>query len=191
MLRTLARSSLPIVSRCARIPSGLPKLPHRTFMTSPSRRLPGFTNMLSDHGAPPPPVMVKRMTDAGVELIDGLLIPRSCIFLDGRVFLWDALPPPKGGNLAHLTKEMFEMFEVVVPKPELLILGTGHSTLPVPPEIRKYLSSIGVGPIDVMDTWNACSTFNMLAEEGRRVAAALLVGSPDGSWKLSQTTPSQ
>ncbi|KAG8863836.1 hypothetical protein FRB96_007673 [Tulasnella sp. 330] len=136
--------------------------------------------MLSDHGAPPPPVMVKRMTDAGVELIDGLLIPRSCIFLDGRVFLWDASPPPKGGNLSHLTKDMFEMFEVVVPKP-----GTGPTTLPVPPEIRTYLSSIGVGPIDVMDTWNACSTFNMLAEEGRRVAAALLVGKSDGTWKIS------
>lgn len=72
---------------------------------------------------------------------------------------------------------------------ELLLFGTGKSAHLPPPKFRDYLSKVGV-QIDVMDTVsggsmhrlraltcqqrNACSTYNLLAEEGRRVAAALL-----------------
>jgi NADH dehydrogenase [ubiquinone] 1 alpha subcomplex assembly factor 3 len=69
-----------------------------------------------------------------------------------------------------------------------------------PPAIREYLREIGVH-VDVMDTVgfisqlycnvthactlqkNACSTFNLLSEEGRRVAAALLPLRPITPWK--------
>jgi NADH dehydrogenase [ubiquinone] 1 alpha subcomplex assembly factor 3 len=83
---------------------------------------------------------------------------------------------------------------------ELLLLGTGKTMSLPPPAIREYLHEIGV-QVDVMDTVsfvsqahcdvthactlqkNACSTFNLLSEEGRRVAAALLPLGPITPWK--------
>ena len=73
---------------------------------------------------------------------------------------------------------------------EILLLGTGASMSPPPQFIRDYLRSLGI-QLDFMDTVsylakqiihishdnlkrNACSTYNLLSEEGRRVAAALL-----------------
>jgi len=104
----------------------------------------------------------------------GLILPSACIFLGGRVFLWN-VPPVTGGasNWDAWNIDHFKVFEVVVPKPEILILGTGEKAIIPPPKVRQYLSSIGI-QLDIMNTWNACSTYNLLVEEGRRVAAALI-----------------
>ena len=64
-------------------------------------------------GGPAPPVQVRGITKSGIELADGLILPSSCIFLDGNVFLWDV--PNSLWN--EWGKENFEIFEVVVPKP--------------------------------------------------------------------------
>lgn len=56
--------------------------------------------------------------------------------------------------------------------PEILLFGTGARVIPAPPEIRDYISSLGI-QLDVMDTRNAASTYNLLFEEGRTVSAAL------------------
>ncbi|KAF8338793.1 NADH dehydrogenase 1 alpha subcomplex assembly factor 3 [Cantharellus anzutake] len=116
-------------------------------------------------------VAVKTITNKGIELVDGLVLPSACIFIGGRVFLWNVPPITTSWDAWNL--DHFKIFEVVIPRPEILILGTGEKSLIPPPEIKKYLSSIGV-QLDVMNTWNACSTYNLLVEEGRRVAAALL-----------------
>jgi NADH dehydrogenase [ubiquinone] 1 alpha subcomplex assembly factor 3 len=52
------------------------------------------------------------MTPGGMQLQDGLLLPGACIFLEGKVFLWD-IPH----DVTKWTKERFEVFETVVPKP--------------------------------------------------------------------------
>ncbi|KAH9938073.1 NADH dehydrogenase 1 alpha subcomplex assembly factor 3 [Fomitopsis serialis] len=142
----------------------------------------GFSNMLA--GGPSPTVQVKTITNEGIELADGLIIPGASIFLDGKVFLWDV--PEK--QWEGWDKKHFGIFDVVVPKPELLLFGTGKKVAFVPPMLRQYISSLGI-QVDVMDTWNACSTYNMLAEEGRQVAAALLpLGATARPWR---SPPSQ
>ncbi|KAH9844340.1 DUF498-domain-containing protein [Rhodofomes roseus] len=156
----------------------------RTLHSSALRRneAGGFGNILA--GGPAPPVQVKTITDEGIELADGLILPGASIFLDGKVFLWDV--PQK--QWEGWDKKHFEIFDVAVPKPELLLFGTGRKVAFVPPMLRQHLSSMGI-QIDVMDTWNACSTYNMLAEEGRHVAAALLpLGATAQPWR---STPSQ
>ncbi|EIN10836.1 DUF498-domain-containing protein [Punctularia strigosozonata HHB-11173 SS5] len=137
-------------------------------------RQPGLENILS--GGPAPAVQVRTMTSNGIQLQDGLVIPGPCVFLEGKVLLWD-IPQ----DLTKWTRERFEVFDIVVPKPEILLIGTGKTVAMPPPAIRQYLNEIGI-QIDVMDTWNACSTYNLLAEEGRRVAAALLPNFPY-NWK--------
>jgi len=59
-------------------------------------------------------------------------------------------------------------------KPEVLILGTGSTQRFPRPELARAHADIGVG-VEVMDTRAACRTFNILAAEGRKVAAAIFL----------------
>ena len=56
---------------------------------------------------------------------------------------------------------------------ELLLLGCGRRIAPVSAELRTALKSGGI-KVEPMDTGAACRTYNMLAAEDRRIAAALL-----------------
>ncbi|MEP7206171.1 MAG: Mth938-like domain-containing protein [Casimicrobiaceae bacterium] len=60
--------------------------------------------------------------------------------------------------------------------PELVLLGTGARIRFPHPGLTRALAAAGVG-IEVMDTPAACRTYNILAAEGRRVTAALLLDS--------------
>ena len=59
-------------------------------------------------------------------------------------------------------------------QPDLVLLGTGsRQAFPVP-EIFAPLLNAGIG-VEIMSTPAACRTYNILATEGRRVAAALIL----------------
>ena len=59
-------------------------------------------------------------------------------------------------------------------KPEIVIFGTGsRQRFPAPPLARELAAS-GTG-VEVMDSRAACRTYNILAAEGRKVVAAILV----------------
>ena len=91
----------------------------RSFHASCARRLPapdgGLTNILS--GGEAPAVQVKTVSPKGIQLSDGLILPSACIFLDGKVFLWNVPAKPWDG----WKQEHFEIFETVVPKPGQLL----------------------------------------------------------------------
>ncbi|MCL7050458.1 hypothetical protein MKW94_001799, partial [Papaver nudicaule] len=55
----------------------------------------------------------------------------------------------------------------------ILLLGTGRQVQHVDPELRRFIRSTGM-KLEAIDSRNAASTFNILNEEGRIVAAALL-----------------
>ena len=57
---------------------------------------------------------------------------------------------------------------------DVVLLGTG-STLRFPPrQLTRPLAQARIG-LEVMDVRAACRTYNILVEEGRKVAAALLL----------------
>ena len=59
-------------------------------------------------------------------------------------------------------------------KPELILLGTG-ATLRLPdPEVYGTLLSRKIG-LEAMTTMAACRTYNLLAQDGRDVAACLIL----------------
>jgi uncharacterized protein len=59
-------------------------------------------------------------------------------------------------------------------KPEVVVLGTGARLKFPPPPVLAPLSRMGIG-VEVMDTAAACRTYNILASDGRKVVAALLM----------------
>jgi uncharacterized protein len=60
---------------------------------------------------------------------------------------------------------------------ELVIFGSGPRLRFVPPSWHAALMQRQIG-LETMDTQAACRTYNILAGEGRRVAAALLIEAP-------------
>jgi uncharacterized protein len=59
-------------------------------------------------------------------------------------------------------------------KPEVVLIGTGASLRFPHPRLTRALTDAGIG-VEVMDTPAACRTFNILAAEGRRVVAAVIL----------------
>ncbi|KIM35165.1 hypothetical protein M413DRAFT_449874 [Hebeloma cylindrosporum] len=161
----------------------------QNFHTSRVAHDSSFTNLLADDN--PPAVQVSSISDAGIQLADGLVIPGACVFLEGKVFLWDVPESTVASKIREERwkgwgTERFQLFEVVTPRPEILLLGTGKTLVQPPPFMRDHLNGLGI-QLDVMDTRNACSTYNLLAEEGRRVAAALLPFKPFKWQKATDT----
>jgi uncharacterized protein len=56
---------------------------------------------------------------------------------------------------------------------EFVLLGTGAETAIAPRPVRDALKQAGLG-LEMMNTPEACRLYNVLAADGRRVAAALL-----------------
>ncbi len=75
-----------------------------------------------------------------------------------------------------LDAEHFEALAAL--QPELVIFGSGARLRFAPPALLQSLMAARIG-IETMDTLAACRTYNILAGEGRRVVAALLLG-PEG-----------
>lgn len=59
-------------------------------------------------------------------------------------------------------------------RPEIVLLGTGRRQRFPPPALLADLIMHDIG-LEVMDSQAACRTYNILAAEGRRVAAALIL----------------
>ena len=84
----------------------------------------------------------------------------------GEQFDWDC------NHFSELTAAHFaRLADLSV---ELVIFGSGTQLRFVQPAWVSPLMQRGIG-METMDTFAACRTFNILAGEGRKVAAALVV----------------
>ena len=81
--------------------------------------------------------------------------------------------PPR--NLQQLTTG--HLAELASCGADLVLLGTGQRLTFPPPAWLAPFAREGVG-LESMDTAAACRTYNILASEGRKVLAALLIDTP-------------
>ena len=103
---------------------------------------------------------------AGYVLVNGARHDENLIVLPDRVLPWSA------GSFESLAAENF--VELAQLDLEVVLVGTG-ATLRFPsPQVIRPLVDAGIG-LEVMDAQAACRTYNILAAEERRVAAALLL----------------
>lgn len=84
----------------------------------------------------------------------------------GEKFDWNCT------RFEELTEEHFTTLATT--EPELVIFGSGARLRFPPPAFMRALMQRRIG-IETMDTLAACRTYNILAGEGRRVIAALLI----------------
>jgi uncharacterized protein len=82
--------------------------------------------------------------------------------------------------LADATVESLTPVLKLEPKIEVLLLGLGETGGPPPEGLVSALRPYGI-VLEAMNTGSACRTYNVLLGDGRRVAAALFVGSWRGA----------
>jgi uncharacterized protein len=85
------------------------------------------------------------------------------------------LVPWTCSRFEDLTEAHFSMLaSVMTEAPELVVFGSGSKLRFLPPALLRSLMGQRIG-VETMDTTAACRTYNILASEGRRVVAALLI----------------
>ena len=108
-----------------------------------------------------------RAYGRGTLTINEETVSRSVIVTPERIIHdW---PPQTFEQLEHAHFEGLAALE-----PAVVLLGTGERLRFPTPAHSAFLLERGIG-LEVMDTAAACRTYNILAAEGRKVAAALLM----------------
>jgi len=82
----------------------------------------------------------------------------------------ELIGPWPAKHIAELAEADFEA--ILETGPEIVLLGTGAANIFPPRELTFAFARKGIG-LEVMDTAAAARTFNVLANEGRKVAAVL------------------
>jgi len=101
----------------------------------------------------------------GHVLVNGLRYDTGLIVLPDEVMAnWAA-------NFEELAVVHFDA--LVIRAPEIVLIGSGTRLRFPAPALYAALIKARVG-VEIMDTAAACRTYNILAAEGRRVAAALI-----------------
>ncbi|CAG8745126.1 7312_t:CDS:2, partial [Acaulospora morrowiae] len=171
---TLHTTSLRFNNNEKSRPSEYSEKPPVSDTIVPTPMASAFRNMF-DNSSIRSWTMLHRVTNNGFITSDNVHIRGPVVLLNGELFLWDVPQGVgnSGGVFGGWKEDFLKIFEVIIPRPELLIFGTGKTFIPIPLEVRNYIYKLGL-QIDVLDTDNALATFNVLAEEGRDVAAVFL-----------------
>ncbi|KAL0052084.1 hypothetical protein WJX82_007691 [Trebouxia sp. C0006] len=73
----------------------------------------------------------------------------------------------------ELIPDALSMLHLFKPAPDLVIIGCGLHSQMVPPSLQAYFKQHNIA-YEAIDTANAVSTFNILNQEGRKVAGVFL-----------------
>jgi uncharacterized protein len=115
---------------------------------------------------PQSPNVIQQASATSV-VISGITYARSVLVpSDAPVQDWPV------ASLEQLTAE--HMALLLPLRPELVILGSGARLRFAHPSVLQALMAARIG-VETMDTAAACRTYNVLASEGRRVVAALMI----------------
>ncbi|KAM0323319.1 hypothetical protein ACHAQA_008911 [Verticillium albo-atrum] len=141
--------------------------------------------------APIPSTNIEATLPRGFLLNSGLSIYNGAgaLLVNGEAFAWrpwlanrkpgvseaESLTLVNKKGQFELPAEAFAVLSLMWPRPDLLVLGVGPTIRPLSPETRRHISALGMR-IEVLDTRNASSEFNMLATERgvEDIAAALI-----------------
>ena len=117
--------------------------------------------------APSPEIGFVQAYGNGRFRIGGVVHAGSVVVLSAGVEPWPV------EQAADITVESLQAVLAAEPRVELLLIGCGTRQVLLPAALRASLREAGI-VLETMDTGAACRTYNLLAAEGRRVAAALI-----------------
>ncbi|KAI1500982.1 hypothetical protein F5X99DRAFT_218917 [Biscogniauxia marginata] len=178
------RSYRQLSTSAARVTSPTPTTPRSSthpitsFHTSSRRQKPdeppptdfGALDVLGD--TPVPSTSVDICMSEGFQLNSGakILDGSGVLLVGGEAFKWQPWLLRGEKRLLNskgqweVPNEALGLLDLLWPRPDLLILGLGPEMRPVSPELRRYISSLGMR-LDILDTRNAAAQFNLLVRE--------------------------
>ncbi|KAG8363496.1 hypothetical protein BUALT_Bualt19G0028400 [Buddleja alternifolia] len=139
---------------------------HHTALPSLRRAFSLYDQINIIDNVPEDQLRFQEFDDIGFK-VNGVKYEGSLLCVGNLLMSWT----PK--KFSEITAESLSIFKTVRPIPEILIIGCGKYIQPVNPELRSFIRSTGM-KLEAVDSRNAASTYNILNEEGRVVAAALL-----------------
>jgi uncharacterized protein len=107
----------------------------------------------------------------------------GCVWVGATAYAHSLLVPWQGSVVAWPVAAVDDLMQAhfdsiaqmpADQRPEVVIFGSGQRLRFVPPALLRGLMAARIG-VETMDTGAACRTYNVLAAEGRRVLAALLI----------------
>ncbi|OAA49486.1 NADH dehydrogenase [Metarhizium rileyi] len=115
--------------------------------------------------------------NSGVTIANG----DGALLVNGEAFAWRPWEGKESLELVNtkgqfeLPEEAFGLFDLLWPRPDLLVIGVGKHNLPLSPRTKKHIAELGMR-VEVLDTRNAAAQFNLLATERgvSEVSAALI-----------------
>lgn len=112
----------------------------------------------------PGTLTVRSVDEAGIRINDQVWSGSVAMTPTEVLGEWTSAP------VTELVADDFN--ELLEHSPELVLIGTGAASQFAPRELMFAFARRGIG-LEVMDTAAAARTFNVLAGEGRRIAAVL------------------
>ncbi|KAG5366880.1 hypothetical protein CJU89_1326 [Yarrowia sp. B02] len=114
--------------------------------------------------------VLKSKSPSGKKPVGAILMGLS------EVLAWNLTPECVKGldtGLVEIDPAALGVFEVVYPRPELLIFGLGKKSRVLSPKTRNYLNSLGIS-VEISDSANGAKNFDLLATERPGLVAAAL-----------------
>ncbi|EAR82134.2 Hypothetical protein TTHERM_01298570 (macronuclear) [Tetrahymena thermophila SB210] len=93
--------------------------------------------------------------------------PGSVMIFPQQIFLWDVQ------TASDIRAHSLDFLEVVKPAPSYIIIGTGKEKFFLEESIYDRFTKQKIR-VDILPTFEACSTFNVCAEDGMNVCALLI-----------------
>ncbi|XP_032892818.1 NADH dehydrogenase [ubiquinone] 1 alpha subcomplex assembly factor 3 [Amblyraja radiata] len=99
--------------------------------------------------------------------ISGNRVMGPCAVIPQALLQWNV------GSYRDVSVDSLALFYLLEPKIEILVLGLGDRVHWLDPNLLTFMRSKGIG-LEILDTPNACATFNFLTSERPSIAAALI-----------------
>ncbi|KAI0878393.1 hypothetical protein GGS24DRAFT_487262 [Hypoxylon argillaceum] len=139
---------------------------------------------------PIPSTTVNVCMSGGFHLNSGAKVKHGdgVMLIGDKAFAWQPWLPRGEHRLLNakgqweIPNESLDPLPLLWPRPDILILGLGPEIRPISPDLRRYISSLGMR-VEILDTPNAAAQYNLLATERGvdEIAAALIpVGWKEG-----------
>jgi len=112
-------------------------------------------------------ILINGYSTVGFALNNGFNILGPLAIFPQSILSWNV------GNVEGINEASLSLFLMIHPKIDILLIGTGNSGQQIDRSLYSFVRSKGIG-LEVLPTPHACSTFNFLNTEGRRVAAGIL-----------------
>lgn len=91
----------------------------------------------------------------------------SLLIVPSGIYAWPV------ATAAHLSESTLARVFAESEEIDLLMIGGGRDPVALPVSLRERCRAAGIS-VDIQPTGGAASTYNVLLDEGRRVAAALI-----------------